>query len=288
MAVHVVINQKGGVGKSTITVNLAAVTADVLNHHDDPDASSPVAAVSVDPQGSAVWWASRINDLPFHIVQAHDDLAGLARLKHLPGIKHVYVDTPGWIDLDGANTADPLGRGPAADALRAVLNVADQVIIPIETEPLSFDPTARTINKVVKPLGLPYVVVINNWDPRDGTHDLNETKEFIRLNKWPRQTPSSATTSCTPAPAPTGRSSPNTPPTASPCKPAKTSTVSRSSSTSGQATDGAARKTHQPGRAGRRRRRELTRRTAARRRHTAQRAAFRTERQPAQPARGPR
>jgi len=186
MAVHVVLNQKGGVVKSTIAVNLAAVTADVCNDHDDPDATSPVAAISVDPQGSAVWWASRIDDLPFHIVQAHDDLAGLARLKELPTIKHVYVDTPGWIDLDaGAATSDPLGRGPAADALRTVLDLADRVIIPIETEPLSFDPTARTINKVVKPRGLPYTVVINNWDPRDGVHDLNETKEFVRLNKWP-------------------------------------------------------------------------------------------------------
>jgi chromosome partitioning protein len=189
VAVHVVLNQKGGVGKSTIAVNLAAVTADVLNHQDDPEASSPVAAISVDPQGSAVWWAARINDLPFHIVQAHDDLAGLARLKQLPGIEHVYVDTPGWIDVEaGAKTTDPLGRGPAADALRAVLDVADQIIVPIETEPLSFDPTARTINKVIKPRGLPYIVVINNWDPRDGTHDLDETKEFVKANGWPLAT----------------------------------------------------------------------------------------------------
>ena len=186
MAVHVVLNQKGGVGKSTIAVNLAAVTADVLNHSDDPNASSPVAAISVDPQGSAIWWASRINDLPFHIVQAHDDLTGLARLKNLPGIQHVYVDTPGWIDLDaGDNGSDPLGRGPAADALRAVLDVADQVIVPIETEPLSFDPTARTITKVLEPRGIRYLVVINNWDPRDGLHDLNETKEFVKANGWP-------------------------------------------------------------------------------------------------------
>ena len=119
-------------------------------------------------------------------MQAHDDLTGLARLKNLPGIQHVYVDTPGWIDLDaGDNGSDPLGRGPAADALRAVLDVADQVIVPIETEPLSFDPTARTINKVLEPRGVRYLVVINNWDPRDGLHDLNETKEFVKANGWP-------------------------------------------------------------------------------------------------------
>ncbi|WP_071288826.1 ParA family protein [Mycolicibacterium llatzerense] len=187
MAVIVLLNQKGGVGKSTIAVNLAAVTADVANRNDDPDASSPVLALSVDPQGSAVWWASRMGDeLPFHIVQGHEDLAGLKNLKNLPGIKHVYVDTPGWIDLDSSdNGADPLGKGPAADVLRAVLDVADLVIVPIETEPLSFDPTARTINTVLRPRGVRHLVVINNWDPRDGEADLRQTRDFVKANGWP-------------------------------------------------------------------------------------------------------
>jgi chromosome partitioning protein len=52
-------------------------------------------------------------------------------------------------------------------------------------EGLAFDPTARTIQKVIEPAGLPYQVVINNWDPRDGKADLEETRDYINAQGWP-------------------------------------------------------------------------------------------------------
>lgn len=68
--------------------------------------------------------------------------------------------------------------------MRAVLSNADDIIIPVEPEPLGFMPTRDTIEEVVKPLGIPYLVVINNWDPRDGEADLEQTKDFVRAQGW--------------------------------------------------------------------------------------------------------
>ena len=188
--ITVVLNRKGGIGKSTITVNTAAITAHV--HGPSPDGEpDPVVAVSVDPQGSTTWWAERVGDeLPFSFIQAHtkEQLRGLKGLKESDKVKHAFVDTPGWMDIsdeEKQRAGDALGTSTAADALRAVLEHADDIIVPIEPEPLGFGPTSTTIEEVIKPRGIPYTVVISNWDPRDGKADLEDTKAFVRAQGWP-------------------------------------------------------------------------------------------------------
>lgn len=95
------INRKGGVGKSTITVNTAAITAHVLGQAPEGDPHY-VAAVSADPQGSTTWWSERVGEhLPFSFQQinSRDDLELFSDLKKSRKVRHAFIDTPGWMDL---------------------------------------------------------------------------------------------------------------------------------------------------------------------------------------------
>lgn len=173
------LNQKGGVGKSTLAMNLAAVRAEQLSEGLPADAPSPVAVVSIDPQGSAEWWAARMKSIPFHLIQAHDDpLEWLGVLNRLPGIDECYVDTAGWYNPAANPGGDGLGDSYTADVLRTVLSVTDLVVVPVIVEPLALDPAARTISKLLDPQGIPYLFLLNNWDPRDGRRWVAETQEF--------------------------------------------------------------------------------------------------------------
>lgn len=185
--VDVLISQKGGVGKSTLTVNVAAVVAENLGV--PRDGNSPVVAVGIDPQGSTEKWAERVSEdaLPFDYMAASEDPGTVAELKNDPDVRRILVDCPGFLDVkSNARTRDPLGDGAAATALRTILGTADRAIVPMTTEYLSREPTEYTIERVLKPRGIPFVVVVNLWDPRDGEDDRNKTFEWIDKHGYPR------------------------------------------------------------------------------------------------------
>jgi chromosome partitioning protein len=147
-------NQKGGVGKTTLALALAAVTA---------DANGRALVVDVDPQSSSAEMAGRMGDPGFDF--SHEmDPGTLARLRELRNYDMVFIDCPG--SLEGGQI------------LAAVLAVADFAVIPFTHDPVAVRPTVRTA-RFVAGHGVPYKVILNNVDPRLGADEIRAAWELL-------------------------------------------------------------------------------------------------------------
>ena len=139
MKTIIIANQKGGSGKSTLTVHLAAAA----EHAGD----GPVVISDTDPQGTAADWFNQRKkngiDTPRYAPLALSDLAEKRRALADAGASYLFIDT-----------------APSVGAVNAeILKAADCILIPLNPTPADLRALVKAI-PVLKEANKPFHFIL--------------------------------------------------------------------------------------------------------------------------------
>ncbi len=148
-----IANGKGGVGKTTTAVNLAAILAQKMK----------TLLVDTDaPQWSASWWSER-GDMPFDLAQESDPQL-LNKLRSVKDYDLVVVDTP---------------PSRKSEALKAVIDKVDYLVMPTKPASLDIQALIHTVKTLVSPAQVTHRVLLTIVDPRSLGDALDAQSSFM-------------------------------------------------------------------------------------------------------------
>ncbi len=159
MAPHILVifNGKGGVGKTTTAVNLAAIFAE----------HQSVLLVDADTQASASWWVNRGDHNPGFDISKETDPTLLGKLKSIEGYDLIIVDTPPAL---------------SSEALAAVIPIADYLLLPTPPAPMDIAALVQAVRKTIAPAGVPHRVLLTKVDSRSLGEALEAQNMLMELD----------------------------------------------------------------------------------------------------------